>query len=110
MGWQELPGGCICLYHPYAGSEQFILQLFRHRSPHQVIFSSPSQRAMTAEARQLPVTFTAVRPMSISASIPMMMKMGSGGSPNEATVPDRITSDARGTPATPLLVSMSVNT
>src|SRR5580693_4959715 len=32
--------------------------------------NSPSQRAMTAQARQLPITLTAVRAMSMSASIP----------------------------------------
>ena len=41
--------------------------------------SSPSQRAMTALARQLPMTLTDVRAISIRASTPRMMKIGSVG-------------------------------
>ena len=48
--------------------------------------------------------------MSIRASIPRMMKTGSAGKLNAESMPSRITSVARGTPATPLLVSMSVKT
>ena len=61
-------------------------------------------------ARQFPITFTDVRAMSISSSMPRMARIGHSGSPKEAAVPSRITRVARGTPATPLLVSMSVNT
>lgn len=38
-----------------------------------------SQRAMTALGRQLPMTLTDVRAISISASTPRMMKIGSVG-------------------------------
>jgi hypothetical protein len=38
-----------------------------------------------------------------------MIATPSSGSPKVASVPDRITSDARGTAATPLLVIMSVS-
>jgi hypothetical protein len=43
------------------------------------IASSPSQRAMTAQARQFPITLTAVRPMSMRASTPRIKKIGSVG-------------------------------
>jgi hypothetical protein len=43
------------------------------------VTSSPSHRAITAHARQFPITLTAVRPISISASIPRIMKIGSVG-------------------------------
>ena len=46
--------------------------------------------------------------MSISSSMPRMMNTGSTGRLNELNVPSRMTSEARGTPATPLLVSISV--
>src|ERR1051326_3065692 len=76
-----------------------------------VVFpSSPSQRAITAVARQFPRTFVAVRAMSINWSMPKMIHTGHAGKWNESTVPTRITSIARGTPATPLLVSISVST
>ena len=64
---------------------------------------------MTTVARQLPSTLSDVRSMSISASMPRIMNTGSVGKPNEPTVPSRITSAPRGTPATPLLVSISVS-
>jgi hypothetical protein len=38
-----------------------------------------------------------------------MIATPSSGSPNVASVPDRMTSDARGTAATPLLVIISVS-
>lgn len=41
--------------------------------------SSSSHRAITAHARQLPITLTEVRAISISASMPRMMKIGSVG-------------------------------
>jgi hypothetical protein len=46
--------------------------------------------------------------MSMMASTPRIIATPSSGSPNVANVPERITSDARGTAATPLLVIMSV--
>src|SRR5262252_8550907 len=69
---------------------------------------SPSHRAMTTVARQLPRTFNDVRSMSSTASMPRMTRTGSTGNPNDATVPRRMTSAPRGTPATPLLESISV--
>jgi len=42
--------------------------------------NSPSQRAITTEARQLPTTLTLVRAISMSASIPRITKIGSSGS------------------------------
>src|SRR5262249_9112331 len=71
---------------------------------------SPPHRAITADARAFPTRFIVVRAMSISTSTPRMTAIASSGSPNAASVPERITSDARGTPATPLLVSISVKT
>src|SRR2546426_12842088 len=68
--------------------------------------NSPSHRAITTVARQLPTTFTDVRAMSINSSMPRIARMGHSGRPNDAAVPSRITSVARGTPATPLLVSI----
>ena len=49
--------------------------------------NSPSHLAMTAVAKQLPITFTEVRAMSINSSIPIIIKMGSTGKPKEAAVP-----------------------
>src|ERR1017187_4427037 len=69
----------------------------------------PSQRATTAAARQFPSTLTAVRAMSSTASKPSRMAKPSTGRWNVVSVPTRITSAARGTPATPLLVSIRVN-
>src|SRR5580658_4585367 len=71
--------------------------------------STPSQRATTADAMQLPSRFTDVRAMSISASAPSSSATPDSGRPNDASVPARITSEARGTAATPLLVSISVS-
>src|SRR5882672_9104981 len=71
--------------------------------------STPSQRATTAVAMQLPMTFTAVRPMSMIWSMPSRIAAPSSGRPNCVSVAARTTSAARGTPATPLLVSISVS-
>ena len=68
-----------------------------------------SQRATTALARQLPSTFTEVRAMSIRASMPSSTATPSIGRWKVERVPVRITSAARGTPATPLLVSIKVS-
>jgi len=71
--------------------------------------STPSQRATTAAARQLPNMFTDVRAMSISVSTPKISSTPSLGNPNDAAVAASTTSEARGTPATPLLVSINVS-
>src|SRR5262249_10135736 len=71
--------------------------------------STPSHRATTAVAMQLPITFTAVRPMSMIWSMPRRIAAPSSGRPNCVKVAARTTSAARGTPATPLLVSISVS-
>ena len=64
---------------------------------------------MTTVARQLPITLIAVRAMSINSSTPRIRITPSTGSANDASVPSRITSEARGTPATPFDVSISVS-
>src|SRR5439155_15292000 len=74
--------------------------------------NSFSQRATTTVARQLPITFTQVRPISINSSTPKIMATPIGPSPdgrNEFNAASKMTSDARGTPATPLEVSIKVN-
>src|SRR5437667_10139502 len=74
--------------------------------------NSPSQRPTTAVARQLPITFTHVRPISINSSTPNMTATPIGPSPdgtNELSARSRMTNDARGTPATPFDVSINVN-
>ena len=48
--------------------------------------------------------------MSINSSIPKMIKIGQTGIPKDAAVPNNITKEARGTPATPLLVNIKVKT
>ena len=70
---------------------------------------TPSQRATTAAARQLPIRFTDVRAISINVSTPRINATPSAGRLKLATVAARITSEARGTAATPLLVSISVS-
>src|SRR5205814_4880143 len=70
---------------------------------------TPSHRATTAVARQLPSRLTDVRAISMSASTPSNKATPSTGRLNVASVPARITKDARGTAATPLLVSISVS-
>ena len=47
--------------------------------------------------------------MSINSSMPKIKNTGSTGKSNMATVPNKITNEARGTPATPLLVSIRVS-
>ena len=64
---------------------------------------------MTTVARQLPTRFTLVRAMSITASTPRIRATPSSGRPNCVSAPERITSDARGTAATPFDVSISVS-
>jgi len=53
--------------------------------------NSFSERAMTAVARQLPITFTDVRAISISTSIPRIMNMGSTGKTKTDAVPSKMT-------------------
>jgi len=53
--------------------------------------------------------FTDVRAMSINVSTPKISNTPSLGNPKEAAVAANTTSDARGTPATPLLVNINVN-
>ena len=72
--------------------------------------NSPSHFEITTVARQFPMTFTDVRAMSISWSMPKIIKIGSTGRLKLAAAPSKMTRLARGTPATPLLVSISVNT
>lgn len=72
--------------------------------------NSPSHFAITAVARQFPITFTEVLAISINSSIPIIINIGSTGKPNEAAVPIKITKEALGTPATPLLVIIKVKT
>jgi len=60
-------------------------------------------------AMPFPITLVAVRPMSRKWSMPMMSSRPASGSPNIGSTAATTTSDARGTPATPLLVSMSVS-
>src|SRR6185437_9693437 len=71
--------------------------------------NSPSHFAITQLAKVFPITFTEVRAISINSSIPRIAITGHKGNPNEDTVPNKITKDARGTPATPLLVSINVS-
>ncbi len=47
--------------------------------------------------------------MSMSASTPRITATPASGRPNWVSAPERMTSDARGTAATPLLVSISVS-
>src|SRR5207302_6131630 len=51
--------------------------------------NSPSHRAITAVARQLPTRLIDVRAMSISASTPRITATPCSGRPNEASAPDR---------------------
>src|SRR6266566_2624914 len=55
----------------------------------------PSTRAITTVARQLPNRLMDVRAMSISASTPRITATPCSGSPNWASAPERMTSDAR---------------
>src|ERR1700682_4107107 len=70
--------------------------------------NSPSQRAITTQATQFPRTVTAVRPMSISWSIAKRRNNGSMGRLNEVAAPKTMSSEARATPAVPLLLIISV--
>jgi hypothetical protein len=64
---------------------------------------------MMQVARQLPMRFTVVRAMSINSSTPRITAIASSGRSNDANVPAKMTKDARGTPATPLLVNINVS-
>ena len=54
----------------------------------------------------LPITLVAVRPMSRNWSIPMMSSSPASGRPKVGSTAATTTSDARGTPATPLLLTI----
>src|SRR5258708_5882484 len=71
--------------------------------------NSPSQRATTTLARQLPRTLTEVRAISSSASTPRMRKAPATGSLNDSSAATSTTNDARGTAATPFEVSMRIS-
>jgi hypothetical protein len=62
-----------------------------------------SERAITTAARQFRERFVDVRGMSITASTPRMTPTAWSGRSNCTSVPERITSVARGTAAAPLL-------
>src|SRR6266576_598301 len=74
--------------------------------------NSFSQRATTTVAKQLPITFTQVRPMSINSSTPKIMATPTGPSPDgtkEFNTASKMTSAALGTPATPLELTINVS-
>ncbi|MCY1455194.1 hypothetical protein D9M71_723090 [compost metagenome] len=64
---------------------------------------------MTAVARLLPTTLVAVRPMSKNWSMPMISSRPASGRWNIGSVAATTTSDARATPAMPLLVTISTS-
>ena len=61
-----------------------------------------------AVASELPITLVALRPMSRKVSMPMIMSRPASGMLNCESVAAITTSEARGTPATPLEVIISV--
>jgi hypothetical protein len=65
---------------------------------------------ITAAAIQLPTTFIIVRPMSISVSTPRISRMGAVGRCTALAVASNTTSEARGTPAMPLLAAINTST
>src|SRR6185295_13265200 len=69
--------------------------------------SSPSHLATTAVAMELPTTLVALRPMSRNWSMPMMSSRPASGMLKVARVAAITTREARGTPAMPLLVTVS---
>ena len=71
--------------------------------------NSPSQRAMMTVARQLPRTLVAVSRHVHQLIDPEDDEHRLDRQAERRSVPSRMTSDARGTPATPLLVSISVS-
>ena len=68
---------------------------------------SPSHLATAAVASVLPITLVAERPMSRNWSMPMIRSRPASGMSKLASVAAITTSEARGTPAMPLLVSIS---
>ena len=56
----------------------------------------------------MPITLVALRPMSRKVSMPMIINSPASGMPNWLSVDAITTSEARGTPATPLEVIISV--
>src|SRR5262249_10223830 len=71
------------------------------------VTSSPSHFATTAVASELPITLVAERPMSRNWSMPIMSSSPASGMLKLDRVAAMTTSEARGTPAMPLLVSIS---
>ncbi|MNP74029.1 hypothetical protein D3C76_1708360 [compost metagenome] len=65
---------------------------------------------MTSTARALPITFRAVRAMSMTRSTPAMNARPSSGMPTLPRVASRTTKDTPGTPAMPLEVTIRVST
>src|SRR5262249_60261516 len=73
---------------------------------------SCSKRDMPPAPQQFPIPYTQVPPMFISSPTPKIIPTPIGPSPdgtNELNAASKMTSDARGTPATPLDVSINVN-
>src|SRR5262249_48822299 len=97
------------LHHPAIAGWPVTSSSSASSCTHSAVRNDFSHRAITTVARQLPTTLTAVRAMSMSSSTPRMTITPSTGRLNEASVPRRMTSDARGTPATPFEVSISVS-
>src|SRR4051812_7967040 len=71
--------------------------------------SSPSHLLTAAVASELPSTLVAERPMSRNWSMPMISSRPASGMLNWFSVAAMTTSEARGTPAMPLLVSISTS-
>ena len=71
--------------------------------------SSPSHLATTAVATELPTTLVADRAMSRKWSTPRISSRPASGMSNCASVAAITTSDARGTPAMPLDVSIRIS-
>src|SRR5262245_15780835 len=69
--------------------------------------SSPSHFATTAVAMELPTTLVALRPMSRNWSMPMIRSRPASGILKVTKVAAITTREARGTPAIPLLVTIS---
>src|SRR6185503_8409153 len=84
-----------CRQQQHAGSEQ---------PAHQARTGSPG----TDVASVPPVTLGALRPMSRKVSMPMIISSPASGIMNWLSVAAMTTSEARGTPATPLEVTIRV--
>ena len=71
--------------------------------------SSPSHLATAAVAIELPIALVAERPMSRKVSTPRISSRPASGMLNWFSVAAITTSDARGTPAMPLEVSIRIS-